>query len=122
MRKAIEISELCNLDILVIIKDNDTKKFYEYCSGGKQGKQLFTIEKALETKNSAAYASFLYNDTSYNHLQPSNSNRFPERMESERFDKLKEMADADLKETLEPLEKSLKIQKIQECQFEYIPI
>ena len=75
------MSELCNLDILVIVKDNETNKLYEYTSGGKNGKELFTIERALQSKNSSSHVSFLYNDTSYNHLQPSNCFRFPERIE-----------------------------------------
>ena len=75
------MSEICNLDIFVIVKDNQTNKLYEYTSGGKNGKELFTIEKALQTKNSGSYVSSLYNDTSYNHLLPSNCFRFPKRIE-----------------------------------------
>ena len=33
LRKAIEVSRLCSLDILIIIRDNETRKIYEYNSG-----------------------------------------------------------------------------------------
>ena len=41
IRKAIEISKLCSLDILLIIKDEETKKIIEYNSGRSQP-ELFT--------------------------------------------------------------------------------
>ena len=32
LRKAIEVSELCKLDIYMLIKDNESKKIYQYNS------------------------------------------------------------------------------------------
>ena len=33
IRKAIEVSKLCNLDILIVIKDDETDKIIEFNSG-----------------------------------------------------------------------------------------
>ena len=49
LRKAIEVSRLCSLDILIIIRDNETRKIYEYNSG-KEDSKLFTLQKAVEAK------------------------------------------------------------------------
>ena len=33
LRKAIEISKMCQLEIHIVIKDRETQKIIEYCSG-----------------------------------------------------------------------------------------
>ena len=33
LRKAIEISKMCQLEIHIVIKDRETHKIIEYCSG-----------------------------------------------------------------------------------------
>ena len=42
LRKAIEVSQLCGLDIFIMIRDNETKKLMEYSSGKIEG-ELFTF-------------------------------------------------------------------------------
>ena len=45
IRKAIEVSKMCSLDILIVIRDKETNKLYEYNSG-KPTDSLFTFLKA----------------------------------------------------------------------------
>ena len=54
VRKAIEVSQMCSLDILIIIRDNETNKVYEYNSGNIET-DLFTLLEATRTKQSGAY-------------------------------------------------------------------
>ena len=51
LRKAIEVSQLCDLDILILIRDRETNKITEYNSGKyDQPKPLFTLRDAVESK------------------------------------------------------------------------
>ena len=70
LRKAIEVSRLCNLQILIVIRDIESKKIIEYNSG-KSPRDHFTLETALKDKVSEAFTHVFYNDTSYNELIPS---------------------------------------------------
>ena len=54
LRKAIEVSQKCSLDILIVIRDNETNKVYEYNSGNIET-DLFTLLEATRTKHSGAY-------------------------------------------------------------------
>ena len=47
LRKAIEVSQLCHIDILIIIRDNDTKRVSEYNSGSDDT-EMFTFQDAVE--------------------------------------------------------------------------
>ena len=68
-RKAIEVSQLCSIDILIIIRDNETNKLIEY-SSGKSDSELFSINEAIKSKMCGKYTSIYYNDNSYNNLTP----------------------------------------------------
>ena len=70
IRKAIEVSKLCNLEILIIIKDDETSKITEYNSG-KFETTVFSMQRAIEAKNSGQYMQIQYNDVSYDNLLPS---------------------------------------------------
>ena len=69
LRKAIEVSKLCNLQILIIIQDNESNKIIEYNSGKSQ-LDHFSLERAIQIKQSNAFSHIFYNDTSYNDLTP----------------------------------------------------
>ena len=69
LRKAIEVSQLCSLDILIIIRDKETNKIIEY-SSGKHDTELFSLNEAVRTKMSGQYIPIYYNDNSYKHLTP----------------------------------------------------
>lgn len=47
IRKAIEVSQMCQLDILIVINDWDTRKIIEYNSGGID-KMVFKFEEAAK--------------------------------------------------------------------------
>lgn len=51
IRKAIEISQLCSLDILIVIQDSENNKVIEYNSGATID-AMFTIQRAIEAKMS----------------------------------------------------------------------
>ena len=67
IRKAIEISKMCSLDILLIIKDEENKKIYQYNSG-KSLAELFTHAKVAEAMKTGEYTSIMYTDSSYHEL------------------------------------------------------
>ena len=69
LRKAIEVSQLCSLDILIIIRDKETNKIIEYGSG-KNDTEQFSLNEAIRAKMSGQYLPIYYNDTSYKHLTP----------------------------------------------------
>lgn len=49
IKKAIEISQMCQVDILLVIQDNEMKRLTEYNSGvNKTDGGLFTLECALQ--------------------------------------------------------------------------
>ena len=54
LRKAIEVSQLCCLDILIVIRDTESNKIIEYNSG-KIGDKLFTFQEANISKLSGKY-------------------------------------------------------------------
>ena len=78
IRKAIEMSQLCSLEILIVIKDRETSKIIEYNSGKCEAEQ-FTIDAAIKAKSLDSFICTVYNDTSYDHLIPSNKLKVPER-------------------------------------------
>lgn len=73
IRKAIEVSQMCNLDIHIVLKDRDFNKVIEYNSISSDGKQ-FTIEAAKELldsmKGNVRRRNFkLYTDEDYENLK-----------------------------------------------------
>ena len=73
VKKAIELSKMLDMDMLVVFKDKDTGKITQYTSGCKDG-DLFTIEKAMEEINAWRYKGRtikLYDDNDYSKLKPS---------------------------------------------------
>ena len=46
-RKAIEVSQMCNLDIFIMTKDRDSSKIIEYTSIGPDH-QKFDLKNAIE--------------------------------------------------------------------------
>lgn len=46
-RKAIEVSQMCNLDIFILMKDRDSNKVIEYASIDANH-QVFTLKNVLE--------------------------------------------------------------------------
>ena len=90
LRKAIEVSQLCSLDILIIIRDNETRKIYEYNSG-KEDHKLFTLQKAVQAKIHDQYFSIVYNDTNYDNLIPSGKNRGSQVLDTEEDIRLNEI-------------------------------
>ena len=73
IRKAIEVSRLCDLDVLVVIRDRETKKIIEYNSGQFKDdttslKDLFNLTEAIQSKSSGQFQSIVYNDSSYEQL------------------------------------------------------
>ena len=85
LRKAIEVSQLCSLDILIIIRDNETSKLIEY-SSGKSDDQLFTFNEAVRSKMCGKYMPIYYNDNSYNHLTPCYKLKAMERNNTKRIE------------------------------------
>ena len=47
IKKAIEISQMCQVDILLVIQDSEMNKMIEYNSGTKE-KGLYTVDRALK--------------------------------------------------------------------------
>ena len=47
IKKGIELSKMCDLDILMIIKDREMDKVTQYCSG-EPDKNLFNFDEALK--------------------------------------------------------------------------
>ena len=50
IKKAIEISQMCQVDILLVMQDREMNKVIEYNSGTKQD-GLFTMDSALQAFN-----------------------------------------------------------------------
>lgn len=49
-KKAIELSHMCNMDILILIRDREMDKIFQYSSGQTaDGAELFTIDKAMDS-------------------------------------------------------------------------
>lgn len=71
MKKGIELSKMCDLDILMIIKDKEMDKITQYCSGEPE-KGLFTFDEALKALQKEEYFDKnvkTYNDSDYNSLK-----------------------------------------------------
>lgn len=47
VKKAIELSQMCELHISLVVKDPEMNKFTQYCSGNPQT-GMYTITRALE--------------------------------------------------------------------------
>ena len=121
LRKAIEVSQLCSLDILIVIRDKETRKIYEYNSG-RQENQLFTLKKAVEAKVLDNYFSIVYNDSSYDQLVPNSKFKGAGTQETEEDIQSAEFKqDMRLESVLEgPLltNNSLKVQKMETDRFD----
>ena len=72
IRKGIEVSQKCSLDILIVIRDKETNKIYEYNSG-KPTDALFTFLEVSKLHQAQGYHSIVYTDMSYDALTPSYS-------------------------------------------------
>ena len=71
MRKAIEVSQMCHFDILIIIRDNETKRVSEYNSGSNDT-EMFTFQDAVEAlrlTNTGDFSKINYNDDDYESLK-----------------------------------------------------
>ena len=73
IRKAIEVSQMCNLDIHIVLKDRDFNKVIEYNSVSSDGAQ-FTIEAAKQlldtlSGNTRRRNYKLYTDDDYENLK-----------------------------------------------------
>ena len=71
LRKAIEVSQMCQLDILIIIRDNDTKRVLEYNSGDSDSVR-FTFQDAVEAlrlTNTGEFSKLNFNDDDYEKLK-----------------------------------------------------
>ena len=67
VKKAIELTLMLDMDILVVMRDNDTEKYYKYMSGNKR-KGHFTWEqtiKDIEDLNRKGIAVKMYDDDDY---------------------------------------------------------
>ena len=62
---------MCQLDILIIIRDNDTKRVLEYNSGDNDSDR-FTFQDAVEAlrlANTGEFSKLNYNDDDYEKLK-----------------------------------------------------
>lgn len=70
MKKGIELSQMCDLDIVIVIRDREMEKITQYCSGPDD--QLFSIEEAqrvLENEEMNGRNVKIFNDRDYNALK-----------------------------------------------------
>ena len=71
MKKGIELSQMCDLDIAIIIRDREMDKITQYCSGSQE-KGMFTIDEVVKALQKEEYLDRnvkLYNDNDYNSLK-----------------------------------------------------
>ena len=47
IKKAIELSHMCNMDILILIRDREMDKMFQYSSGKAEATDFFTVERAI---------------------------------------------------------------------------
>ena len=70
-RKAIEVSQMCQLDIFIAIHDRETRKVYQYNSGGVDT-DPFSIEKVQDTiltnSDDPTFSMHIYTDRDYEKL------------------------------------------------------
>lgn len=57
-KKARELSELCNVDVLLFIRDRDTNKLYEYNRGCYE-KSSFDLHDAIQAYNACKVGDML---------------------------------------------------------------
>ena len=49
-KKAIELAQMCSLDVFIAIRDQEQEKMSTYCSGSLDcGRPLFTVERAMQS-------------------------------------------------------------------------
>ena len=48
IKKAIELSHMCNMDILILIRDREMDKMFQYSSGKAEASDFFSVELATE--------------------------------------------------------------------------
>ena len=84
---------MCELDILIVIKDRETQKIIEYCSGDDETSQ-FTLHAAMAAKNSGNFQSIVYNDQSYDLLVPSNKLKMSSAQNGDQDEELLDHAQA----------------------------
>ena len=77
LRKAIEVSRLCNLQILIVIRDTESNKIIEYNSG-KSNQDHFSLERASQIKQSYSLSHVFYDDTNYDDLVPGQKRKAPD--------------------------------------------
>lgn len=47
-KKAIELSQMCNMKVLILVHDTDTDKISQYSSGGLDGlNEIYSVERAV---------------------------------------------------------------------------
>ena len=71
VKKAIELSEMLDMDMCIVFKDRDTDKITQYMSGGSR-RELYTIERAMadiETWKYKERVIKIYNDDDYNQFK-----------------------------------------------------
>ena len=71
IKKAIELSQMCDLDISLVMRDREMNKVTQYCSGFPED-ELFTAEdavKAIEKMKKIEKAIKLYTDNDYKILK-----------------------------------------------------
>ena len=65
------MSKLCNLQILIVIKDEESQKLIEYNSGNlKAGIDHFGLEQAIALKKESRLHHVFYDDVAYSDLTP----------------------------------------------------
>ena len=84
IRKAIEVSKLCNLQILIVIKDEESHKLIEYNSGDlAKGIDHFGLEQAIALKKASNLQHVFYDDLAYSDLTPNSKRAASEIPEEE---------------------------------------
>ena len=71
IKKAIELSQMLEMDMLVLFKDRDTGKITQYMSGGT-GRDAFTIDRAMaeiEAWKAKKRVIKMYNDDDYSQFK-----------------------------------------------------
>ena len=71
-KKGIELSQMCDLDIAIVIRDREMNKVTQYTSGGSADKDLFTIDEAVKAFKREEYLGKVvktYTDGDYNELK-----------------------------------------------------
>ena len=73
IKKAIELSHMCNMDILILIRDREMDKIFQYSSGQAEDVEtLFTVDKAIEHYERLKEVNGkikIFNDSDYEELK-----------------------------------------------------